>query len=431
MCFVALFGRPELTLYFIIPLLPYRSLRDHYLDYPLGTNILTILVACLLIGGFIHGKGLPSKSKILGVWLVLGVYLYFSMWIGAALGNGPAPLWLSDINFSTWKDYMLMPLILLAASMVIGTRKEIRTVILVSAVALLFIDRSALMNSLSHTWGHFDENKRDGGPLGWAGSNGLAAFLAQFTMFFWGFVLFVKRKKAKLLLYGLVAMTLFATMYTFSRASYISLIAAVFLLGILKDRKLIPIVILFLFTWQFIVPTAVTERVTMTKSANGQLEESGQERITLWENAKKTILSNPIVGIGYATYQLTAHTDNLHDTHNWYVKVMLETGIIGMIIVLILLQQMLALSYKLFRTATDPLYQGLGLGLVLTIFSSAVLNFFGDRWTYLEINGMLWVLIAAAMRALQLTQSSPGEGGEEPVSPKESIEVVNPYMALR
>jgi hypothetical protein len=66
-----------------------------------------------------------------------------------------------------------------------------------------------------------------------------------------------------------------------------------------------------------------------------------------------------------------------------------------------LLQQMLSVSYRLFRRAKDPLYQGLGLGLFLAICSCLMANCFGDRWTYLEITGMLWVLVGAAVRANQ------------------------------
>ena len=79
----------------------------------------------------------------------------------------------------------------------------------------------------------------------------------------------------------------------------------------------------------------------MTSDTNGQLDSSAQSRVNLWEDATNTIESNPIFGTGYATYQLTAHYDRLRDTHNWYIKVMLETGIIGIVIVLMLLQQML------------------------------------------------------------------------------------------
>ena len=185
MCIVSLGGRPLLGLYYMMPFLPYRTLRDHLLDYPLGGNVLTILVIAVLIGALVHGKKLPS-SKLYGIWMVFGLYLYLSMWLGSALGNSPAPLWIADANFATWKDYMLMPLIFAATGMVVEDRKAVRMVIIITAFALLFIDRSFLLETFSRSWTTFDENKRSSGPLGY-GSNQTAAFLAQFAMFFWGF----------------------------------------------------------------------------------------------------------------------------------------------------------------------------------------------------------------------------------------------------
>lgn len=424
--FASLGGRPLWGFYYMLPLLPYRTLRDHFLDYPLGANVLTILVIAVIIGALIHGRRLP-KAKLYLVWLSFVIYLYLSMWLGTALGHAPAPLWLSDVNFTTWKDYLMLPLVFVAGGLVVDSRKAVRTTIIISAVALLLIDRSALMDSMSRSWGTFDENKRDGGPLGFAGSNGLAAFLAQFSMFFWGFSKFLKRKKARILCYALVATTVFATMYTFSRASYIAVVAGAFLLGVFKDRKMLIVVAVFLFTWQALVPRAVTERVMMTKSANGELDESAQERIELWENAKKAFFSEPLFGTGYATFQYGQHTDELRDTHNWYILVLIETGLIGATFVFFMLQQMLSLSYGLFRNSKDPLYQGLGFGLFLTVCASIILNFFGNRWTYLEINGLVWALLGTAASATYLVESEPTDTS----TPKQDISEVNPYMAYR
>jgi len=425
MCIVSLTGRPLLGLYYMIPFLPYRTLRDHFLDFPLGGNMLTILVVAVIIGALLKGKSIP-KSSLYTIWLVFGVYLYLSMWFGTALGNAPPPLWLGDVNFETWKDYMLIPLVFIAAGMVIEDRKAVRTVVLITAVSLLAIDRSCLLESMSRSWGSFDENKRDTGPLAY-GSNQTAAFLAQFAMFFWGFVQFVQRKKLRLIFYGLVALTIFADLYTFSRGSYAALLVSIVVLGFLKDRKLIVIAAVFLFTWQAIVPTAVRERVEMTQNSNGQLEISAQERVNLWEAAEQSIISSPVLGIGFATYQIGNHVDGLKDTHNWYVKVMVETGIIGMIIVLAMLQQVLAVAYRLFKRAEDPLYRGLGLGLFVAMCSCIVANFFGDRWTYLEITGILWVLVAAAIRALQLAETEPAT--ESAIS--EASVATNPFLAYR
>lgn len=104
MCPVSLAWRPLWGLYFLIPFLPYRSMRKHFLDYPMGAHILLILVLAVIVGALLHGKRLP-KSKLYVIWLAIGVYLYFSMWLGAALGGAPAPLWLSEMNFVVWKDY--------------------------------------------------------------------------------------------------------------------------------------------------------------------------------------------------------------------------------------------------------------------------------------------------------------------------------------
>ena len=222
-------------------------------------------------------------------------------------------------------------------------------------------------------------------------------------------------------------------MYAFSRAGYIAVIAGVVLLGILKDRKLIPIAIVFLCIWQAVVPTAVSERVNMTHNQSGQLEASAQERVDLWTNAEQVILANPIFGTGFATFQLTDHVDNLKDTHNWYVKVMTETGIIGIFFAAALIFQLFRLSWQVFRGARDPLYKGLGLGLLLLYFCSVILNCFGDRWTYLEINGLTWVLVgtAARVRLLMATDTPTINGSSPDASTAEMPENMPAHLAYR
>lgn len=401
--FISLFKKPVYGLYYMIPFLPYRTMRDHFMEWPLGASVVTILVFAVIIGAFFHGKRLP-KSRLIWIWFAFGFYLYLSMWMGTALTAAPAPLWLHDANFVTWKDYMLTPLVFVAAAMTLDDRKTIRTAIMIAAFSLFMIDRSSLMESLSHTWTSFDEDKRSGGPLGY-GSNQTAAFLAQFAVFFWGFMQFVKRKKLRLFAYALVALTLLSTMYCFSRAGYLGVIVSVLMLGIVKDRKLLIIGAVFLFTWQAVVPTAVTQRVNMTHQ-DGQLDESAQERVELWTNAENTFMSYPVFGTGFATFQYGEHVGELKDTHNWYVKVLVETGLVGLLFALALLQSMFSVALRLFRKAEDPLYRGLGLGLFVCLCCLVITNFFGDRWTYIEINGLLWILIGAAVQANALSHKS-------------------------
>jgi O-antigen ligase len=414
MCLVSLTWRPLFGLYYLIPFVPYRAMRDHFNDYFLGENLLTILVFCIIVGALIRGKR-PPLSVLYLTWMVIGVYLYFSMWIGTASGIAPPPLWLLDINFVTWKDYMLIPMIFLAAGLVIEDKRAVSTVIVITGISLLFIDRACIRESLSHAWTNFDESKRNGGPLAF-GSNQTAAFLAQFTLFFWGFMQFAKKTWVKLLSYLLIAVTLFATMYTFSRAGYLAVLLGVLVLGCVKDRKLLIGFAVFVLTWQMIVPAAVHQRVEMTTGPAGQLDSSAQDRVDLWKEAEAAIGQSPIFGSGFATFQLIPHVHGLKDSHNWFVKVAVETGVIGVFLTVVLLGQLFMLSWRLYRRSDDPWYKGLGLGLFVALCTCMIANCFGDRWTYVEITGPLWLLAGAAARSLQLTvaETSPKEPAPDP-----------------
>jgi len=55
----SLFGRPLWGFYYLLPFLPYRTMRDHFLDLPLGSNVVTILVLAIIVGAILHGKRLP------------------------------------------------------------------------------------------------------------------------------------------------------------------------------------------------------------------------------------------------------------------------------------------------------------------------------------------------------------------------------------
>ena len=346
----------------MIPFLPYRTMRDHFLDYPLGANVLTILLIAVIVGAIIHGKRLP-KSKLYPIWLLLGIYLYFSMWIGTAMGNAPAPLWLSDLNFVTWKDYMLIPLVFVAAGLVIEDRKAIRTVIILTAFAVLFIDRSCLFESMTRTWTNFDENKRDSGPLGLMAQTKRRRFWLNFACSFGALRSSSReRSSSSSVMESLRSRCL--RRCTRSPAADMLRSCSASCPRVVEGSKAPSA------PWDLSIDMG-SRRAYRRPSAcyddfqnsSGRLEASAQERVDLWKNAEESFLRSPIVGNGFATFQLEEHVGDLRDTHNWYVKVLVETGILGLILVVFMLQQMLATSYRLFKRASDPLYRGLGLGL--------------------------------------------------------------------
>ena len=63
-CLVSLTWRPLYGLYYLIPFVPYRAMRDHFSDYFLGENLLTILVFCIIVERSYEASARPSLCSI-------------------------------------------------------------------------------------------------------------------------------------------------------------------------------------------------------------------------------------------------------------------------------------------------------------------------------------------------------------------------------
>jgi hypothetical protein len=67
----------------------------------------------------------------------------------------------------------------------------------------------------------------------------------------------------------------------------------------------------------------------------------------------------------------------------------------------------------LFWTATDPFFRALGLGLAGWMVSCFVANCFGDRWTFLQVNGYMWIIAGMVAQGLTL-ETKKKTAGESP-----------------
>jgi putative inorganic carbon (hco3(-)) transporter len=262
------------------------------------------------------------------------------------------------------------------------------------------VDKGFYSSMSGRDLSHFSYDVRDGGPLGYAGVNGIASFAAETLLFVLGLVAFEKRKYAKLALWGLVAFTAYCVLFSFSREAYAGVLVGLLVLGLLQKRWILIALAVFLFSWQTVVPTSVRERVLMTYDAQDKsLDSSAQERVAIWDDAVALFQEHPVFGTGFDTYEWQQRVGSFRDTHNYYLKVLVETGIVGLMLFLLLLAQTTQVGWKLYRSAQDPFFRSLGLGFLLFLSCVWVVNFFGDRWLYLQVDGFFWVILALVARA--------------------------------
>ncbi len=117
---------------------------------------------------------------------------------------------------------------------------------------------------------------------------------------------------ARKLPYFMVALGSFiAVILTFSRSSYLAFIAAIFVIGITKSRKLLVAALLVLLLVFTIVPQVRTRIIGALT-----LDETAQARIESWQNAFVVIGDNPFFGVGFNTYRFTQERYNFFATDN-------------------------------------------------------------------------------------------------------------------
>lgn len=417
--------KPQVGLYYLVPLLPMQTARDwlHSPELPLGEKLVDILLLGVLVGLFLHrAEGQIFVSSPLNrTLLVIFVLTYLSLWQGAFYLGGPLPISFDDPRFSAWKNYVEMFFLFFVAAASIRTKKQMAIVIGLICVSVLIVNRNYLGTVGDRNYSHFSYALRDAGTLGWAGENGMGAFQAELAIFLIGLAIFAKKPVLKLGLLAIALYSVYCLELTLSRGAYAGFLMGLFVLGLIKERKILILLAIILVSWQSLVPYAVTQRVMMTYQEGEGLDPSAEARITIWHDALRVFNEDPIFGTGFNTYAYMRRVEEYTDTHNYYLKILLETGLAGLLIFLWLLGVACKMSWRLFQVAKDPIMSALGCGLFAMLICVLVVNFFGDRWTYLQVNGFLWVLLGLVARGLLLV-SQEKESHEEAEPAMESEE---------
>lgn len=399
---LSLAWRPAVGLYYLILLIPLQTLRYRLAPFPLGESVVGIILLAVLAGLLFRGQLRAPRPWLSRPLALYSLFTFASLFWGVRF-LGPAFPFAPRLG--DWLDYMLMPILLLAACSALQSPSQLRLALLLMAAAALLLNISIWNRLSERDLSTYSDGLAVTGAMGYAGVNGLAAFQAQFAALLLAAASRLRHLPLKSACWALAAFTLLCLMYSFSRGGYAAFLAACFLLALLAQRTLLIPLAILLFAWPTLVPTAVKARVEMTyQPSYGALDSSSETRLLLWSDALALARYQPILGTGFQTY---AYMDRVGmsqggayaDTHNYFVKVLLETGLAGLALFLWLLWRMARTGYSLFRLAPDPLLQALGLGLTVWVAASAAANLFGDRWSFLQVNGYLWILAGMASRA--------------------------------
>ena len=401
--------RAEWAFYLLIILIPLPTVWYRVQPFPMGHDILDLLVMGSFLGILFNRGGL-QRAPSTGIIVTLLVVSYVALWNATLRYELPLPFSTDNRLLVQWKNYAEMIFLYFIAYNIARDEKQQKTVVAIMASVFLFIVARELRSFTAAD--SFSYDHRAEGPF-WIvglGSNHFGAFIADYGSLFLGLYFFDKHKYRKWIYLAAFLAGIYPLFYTYSRGAYLAILAAVVVFGFLKKPVLLVLVAALVFTWQAVLPPTVVERISMTEvDANNanELEASAAHRLILWEKAKQDFEEHPLFGVGYNAFGFTVPKGELTDTHNLYMKIASEQGVIGLAILAAILLRAIASAWSLYRGGSSGFYRGLGLGFLGCITAVCVSNIFGDRFSYFMLGSYFWIFWGFIDRARQLSREAP------------------------
>ena len=187
-----------------------------------------------------------------------------------------------------------------------------------------------------------------------------------------------KSKKHKYFYFLELLLMLVSIVYTYSRNGWLSLILGCIVVSIIYNWKLLfPLIAMIIGA---VAIPAVHERF------NGVFANDG--RVKIWKVAVKAIEEHPISGIGIGNFQpfnneyIIQHPEfntgeNILHTHNVYLKMFAELGVVGLIVFLIFSIVIIVKAVKVARNFDGEL-KSIATGIGVTFFTFYLVNMFDN-----------------------------------------------------
>ena len=398
-CVLTIAKDRKIGFYYLLFLLPFTYSLVKIHKYPLGNQILDALLLSIVIATFLQYKGKIRSTNFTPILLHI-VIVVFAFLVGF-LFEGPYDM--GDFHhyyrLELLKNYMTMPLLYWLTLGVLQEQHNdfhARTMVLFMLFVVLIVDWRFWDSFKWRSGGeHFSEDVRMN-AFGSLGANHLGAFAVEYAAIAMGLLLYYKNIKARIFLLLMIAASIYVAFFTYSRGAYLAIGVLFIFFCFFQKKLIIPIIIIALMGSAAIslLPTSVVERMTMTKTESGEVESSAGSRLVLWAQGGEIFTKNPIIGIGYQMVPSYINYDGLRNLHNYILQVLVETGIIGFCIFNYLLYSIFRSGWRLYKRSSDSFHEGLGLGFCGCIIASIITNLFGDRWSFIQMQGYLWVFWA-------------------------------------
>lgn len=350
-----------------------------------------------------------AKGVKTGEWRVkpIGIEIPLALFIGIALLAtifSPRPL----ESFIHLKHLLLIPILYVVGNFLVTQKRGQLAVDLFVAVATLFsligigfylfhlTDKSMATQSTTMTWG------------------AMSVFFFAFAL---AVLLFQARGIRRILYFLAVIPIVIGILFSYVRGSYLGLLAAGFLLVLVKDRRLIPVSLIVMVIGFFLVPRSVQKRAFSIFDLN---KPTTQVRLHQWRDSVEMFKDRPILGFGWIDLgeihksyaspgaDLSADEYKIGHFHNNFVMILMCFGAPGLVAFLWFITKLILFEVRALqktRRAKNPLALALISGALAGLLGFLVNGMFDWLFGDAEVATLLWLSIALAIAAENLISS--------------------------
>jgi hypothetical protein len=191
-------------------------------------------------------------------------------------------------------------------------------------------------------------------------------------------------------------------MLTFSRGAYLGMLAVLSYLMLSKRRfRTLLVVLAFLPLVSVLLPDAVVQRAS-TGIASKNVEDISAGRVdSIWEPLLPEVMASPVAGHGLGSIlwldpaQRGAMLPVGHP-HSAYLGTLLDTGIVGVLIIFLFFRDMWRIFARLAAKAADPMWSNFFRGAVACILLLLVQGVTDDSFTPSRTQPFLWLAYGIA-----------------------------------
>lgn len=220
----------------------------------------------------------------------------------------------------------------------------------------------------------------------WLDPNFIGGLLAFIICILLGLVIYVRKFSRKIGIIAVIAVLSTALLLTYSRSAYLALAAGIFILGLLKSRKLLIGCLLIFIIGIGLSPRAEQRLSDLSYSVSSFLFNASENpdptarlRIKSWEQTLELIARRPLLGSGYNTLRYVNYNEGfvtdpkIHSasgSDSSLLTILATTGVAGLIPFLWFYSLILKTAWLNWKAKTQTLFnQGFSLGMFAGVIS--------------------------------------------------------------